>query len=120
MTNPGLYSGIYQQIREYAELVDSILVKLKTDQGDDKSLRFELADLLAELSVERTDTLSTRMIALLVIGDDAMGRARWLRLSNNLKAEKVATTTIYELEKLAQLLEQVQATAVAKMRGWSL
>jgi hypothetical protein len=119
MTNPGLYSGIYQQIREYAELVDNLLVKLKTDQGDDKSLRFELADLLAELSVERTDTLSTRMIALLVIGDDATSRARWLRLSNNLKSEKVEATVIRELESLAQLLEQVQASAVAKMRGWS-
>ncbi len=119
MSNPGLYSGIYQQIREHAELVDNVLVKLKTGEGNDNSLRLELADLLSELSVEKTDTLSTRMIAMLVIGDDATSRARWRRLSNNLKAEKVDVSAIHELENLAQLLEQVQANAVAKMRGWS-
>jgi hypothetical protein len=40
-------------------------------------------------------------------------------VSNNLKSEKVEATVIRELESLAQLLEQVQASAVAKMRGWS-
>ena len=89
------------------------------EQGDDKSLRFELADVLAELSVERTDSLSTRMITMLVIGDDATSRERWLRLSNSLKSENVEATVIRELESLAHLLEQVQANAVAKMRGWS-
>jgi len=119
MTNPGLYSGIYQQIREYAELVDNVLVNLKSNQNSDASTRHRLAELLSDLAVERTNALSTRMIALLIIGDDATSRIRWSRLATALKAEKVDASAIRELESLAQLLEQVQADAMAKMRGWS-
>lgn len=119
MTNPGLYSGIYQQIREIAELVDEVLVNLK-EEGDkaDKPSRQKLSELLAQLVAERTNTLSLRMVALLVIGDDTNSRKRWGRLANILKSDKVDYSLINELDSLAQLLEQVQADAMAKMRGW--
>lgn len=119
MTNSGLYSGIYQQVREYAELVDNLLVRLKTNEGDNKSMRFELADILSELSTEGTGTLSTQMTAMFAIGDDTTSRTRWLQLANKLKSENIDTKVISELENLALLLEKVQANAVAKMRGWS-
>lgn len=120
MTNPGLYSGIYQQIREIAELVDDVLVNLK-EEGDkaDKSSRQKLAELLVQLAAERTDTLPLRIVALLVIGDDTNNRKRWARLANLLKSDKVDNSLIDELDSLAQLLEQVQADAMAKMRGWA-
>jgi hypothetical protein len=120
MTNPGLYSGIYQQIREFAELVDDVLIALKAeDEKSDTPSRQKLAKLLSDLASEHTDTLPTRMIALLVIGDDDSSRVRWSRLATALKSEKVDRSAIDELENLAQLLEQVQADAIAKMRGWS-
>jgi len=120
MTNPGLYSGIYKQISEYAELVDDVLINLKAegDKGDTSS-RHVLGDLLSQLVVERTDTLPLRMVALLIIGDDANNRKRWSRVANLLKSDKVDNALVDELDNLAQLLEQVQADAMAKMRGWT-
>ncbi|MCA0453944.1 MAG: hypothetical protein LCI00_08220 [Chloroflexi bacterium] len=119
MTNPGLYSGIYQQIREIAELVDDVLVNLKEEsENAESSSRLKLSELLEQLVVERTDTLSLRMVALLVIGDDITNRTRWARLSHMLKSDKINKSVIDELDSLAQLLEQVQTDAMAKMRGW--
>jgi len=119
MTNPGLYSGIYQQIREYAEMLDNVLIQLKDDQNSDKTSQHELSEWLSELADERTNALSTRMVALLMIGDDSISRTRWSRLAAVLKTEKVDASVVRELENLAQLLERVQADAMAKMRGWS-
>lgn len=120
MTNPGLYSGIYQQIREIAELVDDVLIHLK-EEGEqaEKSSRQQLSELLEQLVVERTDTLSLRMVSLLVIGDDLTNRRRWTKLANVLKSNQVDNSVLTELDSLAQLLEQVQADAMAKMRGWA-
>ena len=120
MTNPGLYSGIYQQLREYAELVDDVLINLKTEgEKADRSSRQKLGELLSQLVAERTDTLPLRMVALLVIGDDANNRKRWSRVANLLKTDRVDNGLIDELDGLAQLLEEVQTDAMAKMRGWS-
>lgn len=120
MTNPGLYSGIYQQIREVAELVDDVLINLKSEVDKaDKSSRQKLGELLEQLVAERTDTLQLRMVALLVIGDNANSRKKWARVANLLKSDKVDNVLIDELDSLAQLLEQMQADAMAKMRGWS-
>lgn len=119
MSNPGLYSGIYQQIREYAELVDNVLISLKGEQDSEKALRTRLSERLSELIAEQANMLSTRLIGLLVVGDDPASRARWSRLATALKAEKVEPSAIRELETLAQVLEHAQVDAMAKMRGWS-
>ena len=120
MTNPGLYSSIYQQIREVAELVDDVLINLKAEADKaDKSSREKLGELLDQLVAERTDTLQLRMVALLVIGDNVNNRKRWARVANLLKSNRVDNILIDELDSLAQILEQMQAEAMAKMRGWS-
>lgn len=120
MTNPGLYSGIYQQIREIAELVDDVLINLKADTDKaDTSSRQMLAELLQQLVAERTDTLQLRMVALLIVGDNANDRKKWERTAQQLSSGKTSSSLIEELDKLAQLLEQMQADAMAKMRGWS-
>lgn len=120
MTNPGLYSGIYQQIREYAELVDEVLITLKADNDKvDRAPRQKLADVLSELVTERANSLQVRMVGLLIIGDDTNNRARWARVARLLNSDVVDTSLIAELESLAQTLEEGQSDAMAKMRGWS-
>jgi len=120
MTNPGLYSGIYQQIREIAEIVDDVLINLKADADKaDKASRPKLAELLEQLAAERTDTLQLRMVAVLVIGDNTNNRKRWARVAGLLKSDKVDKVLIEELDSLAQALEQMQSEAMAKMRGWA-
>lgn len=120
MTNPGLYSGIYQHIREYAELVDEVLITLKADGAKaERASREKLSDLLTGLVAERANSLPLRMVGLLIVGDDANSRARWVRVAKLLKSAVVDAALIAELESLAQTLEQIQSDAMAKMRGWS-
>jgi len=64
MSDASLFSGLYQQIHEYAELLDDVLVNLKenTSSLEDKS-RQELASfLLDHWPFATTKSISQRLL----------------------------------------------------------
>lgn len=120
MSNPGLYAGIYQLIQEYAELVDMTLIRLKsgTSQVNDP-VRQNLGNFLISLSNETWDSLSTRMLALILQDKDNARRDKWSKLGRSLLSDQIGVSTIQDLEELAIILEHEQAGAIIKMRGGS-
>lgn len=118
MNNPGLYSSVYQLIREYAELVDTVLINLKskTSQVNDPA-RQRLGELLINLAGETWDNLPIRMIALILRDKDRTRQQKWEKLGKALLSEQFDTSGIRELEELAVALEHEQAGAISKMRG---
>jgi hypothetical protein len=118
MSNPGLYASIYQQIREFAELVDMVLISLKsgTSQANDVS-RQKLIALLTSLSATTWDSLPTRMISILLRDKDKATQQQWARLAQALSADIPDPTVITDLENLAISLEQEQTGTMTKMRG---
>lgn len=119
MTNPGLYSSIYQTIREYAELVDAVLVGLKASLNAGDPQREQLAQYLADLAMNEKSDLAVKMISLLLKGETDRKSATWLQISQDLRAPVATPSLIDRLEQFAQDLEQQQVDALAKMRGWS-
>ncbi len=118
MSNPGLYASIYEQIREYAELVDTVLIGLKsgTSQPHDP-VRQTLGNLLITLAGETWESLPTRMIALMLRDTHKTSQQKWQQLGQALLAEQFDPNFTKDLEDLAVALEQEQAGTITKMRG---
>jgi len=120
MSESGLYSGLNEQIREYAELLDSVLISLKggTISPDDESIR-RVSGFLMGIGSRRWSDLSTRLITILVRDKTNVEDEEWARAGNALLSSKIDRGVIDLLEKLALSLEQEQVSAMARIRGSS-
>lgn len=118
MSNPGFYASIYEQIREYAELVDNVLIGLKsgTSSSNDPK-RQELGNLLITLAGDSWDSLPTRMIALKLRDRYNTSQKKWAQLGRMLLTEQSDPSVIKDLETLAVALEQEQSGTIKRMRG---
>lgn len=118
MSNPGFYSDIYQQIRSYAELVDNVLIGLKENLNAGDPNRERLAQILDGFADLDQEDLSVRIITIMLGGNGDAERDRWTRLGIKLRTSTPDRSLVDDLEQFAQVLEQQQADALAKMRGW--
>ncbi len=118
MSNPGIYSGIYTQIREYAELVDLVLIGIKSNISsiNDQS-RQKLAKLLTNLEPNKWDNISTRIIATMLINEDKINPSKWSKMVLQLHSDKPDPSLVVDLEGFAQTLEQLQADTLTRMKG---
>ncbi|MCE9561157.1 MAG: hypothetical protein K8U57_03795 [Planctomycetes bacterium] len=118
MTDTGLFSGIYQGIRDHADLLDRVLVRLNagtsTTQDED---RRRLAAWLCSLGADQTADASAAMIRVLLRGQGAGVRQGWGEVGELLRLELVGPPVIDRLEELARALEREQATVLARLRG---
>lgn len=120
MSDASLFSGLYQQIHEYAELLDSVLVNLKenTSSLEDKP-RQELASFLLDLTNEQCRDLPVRLIALALRDNKEINLAELSDIGQALQSADIDESVIESLERLAQSLEQEQTGAMERMRGRS-
>lgn len=120
MSEIGLESGFYTQVRDYAELLDDALIELKTEPapiiGSDSTR--QLGEFLTVLGASsNTQDLPTRLIAVL-LHDVVQGpHNNWTDLGQALLNGEINDTMISALEALAWSLEQQQAMAMARIRG---
>jgi hypothetical protein len=115
MTDTGLYSGIYEGIRNQADLLDRVLVHLNAGTTIPDDDRQELAAWLISLADPKTPTYSVRMIRLLLRGH-GLSRS-WDEIGKSIASGQVTAQIIGWLEELARALEKEQATALARLRG---
>lgn len=118
MSNSGLYSSIYEQVQKYAEIVDEVLISLKSGTAIANPNVERLAQLLDDLTQTEHNDLSLKIISMMMDADDDKNRAKWKRLSQELRSDSPDASTIEVLEELAHHLEFQQSEALAKMRGW--
>jgi uncharacterized Ntn-hydrolase superfamily protein len=118
MNDTGLFSGIYEGIRNRADLLDRVLVQLKAGTsapGD--SERRQLAAWLKSLADAGTSDYSARMIQLLLRSQRQSLQQGWAEIGESLDSGQVSSDVIDRLEELARALEKEQATALARLRG---
>ena len=118
MSDIGLFSGIYQQARGQAEILDRVLVRLNagTSRPQDED-RMHLAAWLASLEPRRTDDYAALFARSLLGKHGASFQQGWAELGEALQQEPVAPSIVARLEELARVLEQEQAVALARLRG---
>src|SRR6266436_6056614 len=110
MNDTGLFSGIYEGIRDQANLLDRVLVQLKDGtSAPDNDERQHLTAWLMALAEAETPDYSARMIRLLLRGQRPGLQQGWAEIGESLRADAVSSGVIERLEELARALEREQA-----------
>jgi len=116
MSNPGLHSGLYSAIRGLAELVDTVLLDLKsglvTDRGD---RRRQLGSFLIRLADTNSRDVNSNLFRVLV-RDSCKGPFNPEQVGKQLLADDTGKESIDTLETLAAILENERTSMLARMR----
>lgn len=124
MSQTAIFSGMYEEVRDYAELLDKVLVELKggiSQPQDEKRKR--LGQFLTELGSRNTRSLAVRLIGRLLRSEGQVTPQELASIGNKLSVpitSPIDPEMISQLEELARSLEQEQAVAMARMRGKEL
>jgi hypothetical protein len=116
MSETTLYSSLYQQISEYAELVDEALIAL-IGQENDTRLFQQLGKLLEQLANPPQGQLASRMVSELILDSDMVGQSELEMAAQALRAGDIDDVTREIIERLARSLEQERTKVMARIRG---
>jgi len=115
---------MYEEVRDYAELLDKVLIELKSGVShpqDEKRKR--LGQFLTELDSKHTRSVAVRLISRLLRNEGQVTPQELASIGNTLSVQialPIDSAMISQLEELARSLEQEQAVAMARMRGKEL
>src|SRR6266516_2869691 len=118
MSEIGVHSSVYQRVRDYGQLVDDVLLGLRsgTSSLGDPSRR-KLGELLVGLSAPSPPNLPTAWLRMLIGGADVRAPGEWATVGRALLSGSDEAGVIERLEQLARRLEEQRTEALAKMRG---
>lgn len=117
MSATGLFSGLYSRVREYAELLDDVIIQVKSKEGGPGDpRRKKLAKLLIAIDDEPASDLATQLLAVL-IREHREGQSGWAAVGRALLGPDVPDSVVPRLEELARAIENERAGMLAKLRG---
>jgi hypothetical protein len=118
MSHTGLYSGLYARVRHYAELLDEVIIRLKSGTSTPADLgRQKLARLLLTFDEAQPADLSSQLLSVLVRDQEGDRPGRWSEVGTALLAPGIDPAVIDRLEQLARAIEHERAGMFSKMRG---
>jgi len=118
MSDSGLFSGVYQGIRDHADLLDRVLVRLKAGTSlPDNAERQRLAAWLVSLSEPKSTDCFASMVRMLLRSQGIAFQQGWAEIGASLRAGAVGLPEVDRLEQLARVLEREQAATLARLRG---
>ncbi len=119
MSDISLYSGLYETIRRWADLVDDGLVSIKAGKASTEShLYEELQALFSGVAAADDGQLdfSDRRVATM-LETKLKAKLDWRDLARRLKDPLLRESASPTLEAMAECLAERHAYAVAKMRS---
>jgi hypothetical protein len=118
MSDTGLFSSIYEQIREYAALVDDVLVSLKDGTSSPTDpFRQKLGGLLINLANQQYSDASNRLIVLILRDAVKIDDSELAKTGKALLGKEMNKPAVETLELFAQCLEREQRRAMARIHG---
>ncbi len=118
MSHSGLYSGLYSRVREYGELLDEVILRLKVGKSvPSDPRRKRLADLLIAAGRGDAKSLASQVFAVLVHADEAGNPRELSALGDALLSRDVEPTLVERLENIALAIEHERSDLLSKMRG---
>ena len=118
MSDPGLYTHLYAQLRDCAELIDHVIIDLEWRGGRaDKKERETLAGLLRTLQAAPASNLSAMLLVNVLREKRVAARANWNEIADAIDRGDASQTVIGRLEELARVLESERANMHARMHG---
>lgn len=117
MSNPSFHSGLYSAVRGLAELVDRVLLDLKSGvQVERRDRRRQLGTLLIRVADTNNGDVSSNVFRVLV-RDSSKGHFDAGEVGRQLLADDAGVGSIDKLEMLAVILENERTSMLARMRG---
>lgn len=118
MSNTGLHSGLYSQIREYAELLDQVLLGLKAGDPDaHKEARLKLGNALASIGSRAGGDLRAQLLASLLREAGRPTADRLAEIGRQIVDGQATSPLLNDLELLARTLERERVGTFAKIQG---
>lgn len=118
MSDPGLYTHLYAQLRDCAELIDQVIIDLETSRGvAGMKARETLATLLRALQAAPASSLDAMLLANVLRESRITGRANWNEVADAIDRGDASRAVIGRLEELARVLESERADMHARMHG---
>lgn len=115
MSDIGLYSSMYEEIRDVAELIDSVIVSARSESPVSNNNWKRLADILSRVS-------DTEPVGPLIQVLRLRLRARQWDLKSileELRTGNASPATVEQLEQLARDLEQERRDTFSRIRRMS-
>jgi len=117
MSDTGLYSGLYTAVKKLAELVDIVILDLKSESSTPTSIqqRQHLGTLLSNLQGNPREDVTTSLLSIIL--RDSPRSFDPKDLGGRLLTGKADPATVDRLETLASILDSERSTVWSKMRG---
>jgi len=116
-SDPGLYTHLYAQLRDCAELIDHVIVDLETNGMAGVKEREALAGLLRALQAAPASSLDAVLLANVLRENRIASRANWSEIADAIDRGDASKAMIGRLEELARILESERADMHARMHG---
>lgn len=118
MSDPGLYTHLYAQLRDCADLVDRVIIDFETTGGaTGTEERKALVAVLRALQAAPATNLSAMLLSN-VLRDGTLSRpVNWANIADAIDRGEASQTVIAQLEELARALKSERAEMHARMHG---
>jgi hypothetical protein len=118
MSDPGLYTHLYVQLRDCAELIDRVIIHLETTVGSSGAKEREaLASLLRTLQLAPASNLNATVLANVLRESRLAGKANWNEIADAIDRGDASKAVIGQLEELARAVESERAEMHARIQG---
>jgi hypothetical protein len=118
MSDPGLYTHLYAQLRDCAELIDQVIINLETSgRGAGSKEREALAELLRVLQLAPSSNIDAMLLANVLRGKRNTSSADWGEIADAIHRGDASKSVVAQLEELARALESERADMHARMLG---
>lgn len=114
----GLYLGLYTRVRDCAELLDDVIIRLKSGTSSSADERRQrLAKILIGAEQGKAADLTSQLLTILVREVAGDIPKQWPEVGKALLSPEVAPSIIDQLEVLARGIEQERAGMLLVMLG---
>lgn len=121
MSQTAISFGIYEEVRDYAELLDYVLVKIRNSADTETNIdKKKLGQFLEDVGNSESPNLTARYIGLVLNAKNRVLRRNLSIIGHKIKSDqpqKIDAKEIRSLEELARFLDGEQAEAAARIRG---
>jgi hypothetical protein len=117
MSDTGIIAAGYQRVRDYAELVDRLLLDLKLGAAPSDETLMPVVQLLEGLENDRTASAPIHAVRLLLRSRNFLSAARFKSIAAELRSKRPTADAVADLETVAALLDDERAAMSARLQG---
>ena len=117
MSDTGIIAAGYQRVRDYAELVDRLLLDLKLGTSPSEETVMPVVQLLEGLDNDLTASAPVHAVRLLLQSRNLLSPSRFKTIATQLRSKRPSPDAVEDLEMVAALLDDERAAMSARLQG---